>query len=76
MDMNNKITAEAEETFDSLAKNIAIISDNFEKISQTPLKRDTIVMLLQNAIWANNITKKHINLVLNILPSLKKIYLK
>tara|TARA_R110000851_G_scaffold4520_4_gene18471 strand:+ start:3010 stop:3246 length:237 start_codon:yes stop_codon:yes gene_type:complete len=69
-------TEGAEETMEILAKSITEISDAVEAMRDGPVNERTIVLLLQDYIGAQNITKTEIKNVLNALPKLKGYYLR
>ncbi len=71
-----KLDEENPESIELIAKSIIQVSEAFEKINSSPLKRRAIVLLLQDAIGVGRIGKSEIELILDHAPKLKNYYLK
>lgn len=71
-----KTNEENPESIELIAQSIIQVSEAFEKINRSPLKRKAIVLLIQDAIGATKIGKKEIELVLDYAPKLKDYYVK
>jgi len=67
---------EVAETVEILADSIVKISNGFNKVVASGLNNRALVILLQDAIGASNITRTQILLVLQQLPELKDLYVK
>jgi hypothetical protein len=68
-----KVTEENPEPLELLAKSVIELSDAFIKIESSPLKRHTVVLLLQDY---TRLPKKSIEAVLDAAPKLKSYYIK
>jgi hypothetical protein len=67
------VKEENPEPLELIAKSIIDIADAFNKINSGPLKRHTIVLLLQDA---TKLSQRDINKVLDAAPKLKEYYVK
>lgn len=76
--VNIKIKKDEEnpESVELLAKSIIQVAEGFEKVLNSPLNEDALVLLLQNIIGITKINKSQIKLVLKALPRLKAWYIK
>lgn len=71
-----KSNEENPEPVELIANSIIEISESFEKINNSILKKRAIILLLQDAIGPTKIGKREIELVLEYAPRLKNYYLK
>ncbi len=71
-----RVNTENPEPVEIIAQSIIDISAAFEKIKNSKLKQRAIVLLIQDAIGAGNITKKQIEAVLDNIADLKRLYIK
>lgn len=71
-----KTNEENPEPIELIAQSIINISEAFEKINSSPLKRRAIVLLLQDAIGPSKIGKNEIEAILDHAPKLKDYYIK
>jgi hypothetical protein len=76
--MNVKIrkSEETPESAELLALSIVQVSEGFQNVLATPLTDRALIVLLQDASGASNISKSQIKLVLAALPRLKAWYIK
>ncbi len=71
-----KTNEEDPESVELIAESIIQVSAAFEKINKSRLSRKAIILLLQNYIGVNYISKKQIGYVLEYAPKLKDYFLK
>lgn len=71
-----KKNEENPESVELLAQSIIQVSEGFKKVMESPLTERALIVLLQDGIGVQNITKSQIKLVLQALPRLKAWYIK
>lgn len=64
------------ESVELLAQSIIQVSEGFKKVIDSPLSQRALIVLLQDAIGAQNISRSQIKLVIEALPRLKAWYIK
>jgi len=68
-----KVKEENPEPFEIIAQSVIDLSEAFKKIEAGPLKRRTVVLLLQDA---TGLPQRDINKILDAAPKLKDWYVK
>lgn len=71
-----KLNEENPEPVELIAKSIVSVSEGMQKINNAGLTRRALIVLLQDAIGAGNISRNQIELVLDHLGTLKQRYCK
>lgn len=78
MPPNIKIVKDAEnpEPVELMAKSVVLVADGFKRFLNSGLSERALIVLLQDGIGPQNISKQQIKLVLQALPRLKGWYTK
>jgi hypothetical protein len=71
-----KKTEGAEESVELLASSIVQVAEGFKAVLASPLSQRALIVLLQDAIGGQHVSKAQIKLVLEALPRLKGWYIK